>query len=139
MCIMIIGIITDKEKPKMRNTTQRSAILDFLRSRRHHCSAVQIYDAVREKIPNISLGTVYRNLGQLLENGDIITVEAVDKCVYYDGFVENHAHFVCNHCKEIYDFPIEEESRRAIKDAGFFVDNERIVYYGLCSKCVSKK
>ena len=119
----------------MRNTAQRSAILEFLRSRRHHCSAVQVYDAVREKIPNISLGTVYRNLGQLLESGEIISVEAVDKCIYYDGFVENHAHFVCNACKEIFDFPIEEESRKALKDAGFMVENERVIYYGLCKKC----
>ncbi|MBO5286590.1 MAG: transcriptional repressor [Clostridia bacterium] len=119
----------------MRNTAQRSAILEFLRSRRHHCSAVQVYDAVREKIPNISLGTVYRNLGQLLESGEIISVEAVDKCIYYDGFIENHAHFVCNACKEIFDFPIEEESRKALKDAGFMVENERVIYYGLCKKC----
>ena len=119
----------------MRNTTQRKEILEFLRSKRHHCSAVQVYDAVREKIPNISLGTVYRNLGQLLEAGDIISVEAVDKCIYYDGFIENHAHFVCKECKEIFDFPIEPEKRMAINSAGFLVDTERVVYYGTCKAC----
>ena len=62
----------------MRNTTQRKEILEFLRSKRHHCSAIQVYDAVREKIPNISLGTVYRNLGQLIETGDIISVIVYD-------------------------------------------------------------
>lgn len=136
---MIIGIITDKKlserKDKMRNTTQRKEILEFLRSKRHHCSAVQVYDAVREKIPNISLGTVYRNLGQLLESGEIISVEAVDKCIYYDGFIENHAHFVCKGCKEIFDFPIEPEKRKAINKAGFLVDTERVVYYGICKAC----
>ncbi|MBE5731112.1 MAG: transcriptional repressor [Clostridiales bacterium] len=119
----------------MRNTTQRAEILKFLRSKRQHCSAVQIYDAVREKIPNISLGTVYRNLGQLLEQGEIISVEAVDKCIYYDGFAEDHAHFVCSGCKEIYDFPIEPEKRTSILEAGFSVDSERVIYYGKCSKC----
>ena len=119
----------------MRNTTQRTEILNFLRSKRHHCSAVQIYDAVRQKIPNISLGTVYRNLNNLLENGDIISVEAVDKCIYYDGFVEDHAHFACRCCKEIYDFPIEPEKRASIKNAGFTVESERVVYYGICAKC----
>ena len=137
MCIMIIGIITDKET-KMRNTNQRKEILEFLRSKRHHCSAVQVYDAVRVKIPNISLGTVYRNLGQLLESGEILSVEAVDKCIYYDGFIENHAHFLCSECKEIYDFPIESEKRKAINDAGFMVDTERVVYYGTCKKCLEK-
>lgn len=123
----------------MRNTTQRTEILKFLRSKRHHCSAVQIYDAVREKIPNISLGTVYRNLGNLLESGDIISVEAVDKCIYYDGFIENHAHFVCNCCKEIYDFPIEPEKRSSINEAGFLVDTERVIYYGKCASCLARK
>ena len=122
----------------MRNTTQRKEILEFLRSKRHHCSAIQVYDAVREKIPNISLGTVYRNLGQLLESGEIISVEAVDKCIYYDGFVEDHAHFVCSGCKQIYDFPIEPEKRYAINQAGFAVDMERVVYYGTCAECLKK-
>ncbi len=134
---MITGIITDKEG-EMRNTTQRKEILEFLRSRRHHCSAIQVYDAVRKKIPNISLGTVYRNLGNLLESGEIISVEAVDKCIYYDGFVENHAHFVCSECKQIFDFPIESEKRRALNDAGFRVDTERVVYYGTCKECLNK-
>ena len=123
----------------MRNTTQRTEILKYLRSKRHHCSAVQIYDAVRKVIPNISLGTVYRNLGNLLEQGEIISVEAVDKCIYYDGFIEDHAHFVCNGCKEIYDFPIELEKRTSIINAGFSVDSERVIYYGTCAKCQSKQ
>ncbi|MBO5439606.1 MAG: transcriptional repressor [Clostridia bacterium] len=121
----------------MRNTTQRTEILKFLRSKRHHCSAVQIYDAVREIIPNISLGTVYRNLGNLLEQGEIVSVEAVDKCIYYDGFTEDHAHFVCSGCKEIYDFPIEPENRSSIHKAGFEVASERVIYYGKCAKCKS--
>ena len=122
----------------MRNTTQRTEILNFLRSKRHHCSAVQIYDAVRERIPNISLGTVYRNLGNLLEQGEIISVEAVDKCIYYDGFVEDHAHFVCSDCKEIYDFPIEPKNRSSLKNAGFEVASERVIYYGKCAKCLGR-
>ena len=122
----------------MRNTTQRTEILKFLRSKRQHCSAVQIYDAVREVIPSISLGTVYRNLGNLLESGEIISVEAVDRCIYYDGFVQDHAHFVCSKCKEIYDFPIEPEKRTSILNAGFEVENERVVYYGTCNMCKSK-
>ena len=122
----------------MRNTAQRKEILEFLRSKRHHCSAAQVYDAVRVKIPNISLGTVYRNLGNLLESGEIISVEAVDKCIYYDGFIENHAHFACKECKQIYDFPIEEEKHKSIKDAGFVIDTERVIYYGTCKNCLKK-
>ena len=122
----------------MRVTRQRSAILEFLRSKRHHYSAIQIYDAVREKIPNISLGTVYRNLASLLEDGEIISVETSDKCVYYDGFISGHSHFVCQCCKEIYDFPLESTTSEPEK-AGFTVSNQRVVYYGVCKMCNQSK
>lgn len=118
----------------MRVTKQRTAILDFLRSKRQHYSAVQIYDAVRVSIPNISLGTVYRNLASLIEDGEIISVETSDKCVYYDGFISNHAHFVCSGCKQIFDFPIELASSEPEKN-GFKVEKSRVVYYGLCNSC----
>ena len=123
----------------MRDTMQKREILTFLRSKRQHYSAVQVYDAVREKLPNISLGTVYRNLGHLLEDGEIISVETSDKCVYYDGFVKDHAHFVCDTCKGIYDFPLESAVPRDIIDAGFSVESEKVVYYGKCKNCRNAK
>ena len=79
----------------MRNTRQREEILDFLRSKREHYTAVQIYDAVRQKIPDISLGTVYRNLGKLVEGGEVVTVGTEDRSLCYDGFTFPHDHFVC--------------------------------------------
>ena len=123
----------------VRDTAQRREILTFLRSKRQHYSAAQIYDAVREKIPSISLGTVYRNLGHLLEDGEIISVETSDKCVYYDGFIKDHAHFVCGECKNIYDFPLKNESAKDVIDAGFSIESERVVYYGKCPSCRSQK
>ena len=119
----------------MRDTAQKREILTFLRSKRQHHSAIQVYDAVREKLPNISLGTVYRNLGHLLEDGEIIAVETSDKCVYYDGFVQDHAHFVCGTCKNIYDFPLKKEVAKDVIDAGFTIETEKVVYYGKCAAC----
>ncbi len=136
---MIIVIITDKRKEsKMRQTKQKSAILKFLRSKRQHYSATQIYDAVRQEIPNISLGTVYRNLSQLIESGEIISVETSDKCVFYDGFISDHAHFVCKSCREIYDFDMPKNMANALTGDGFMVDTERFVCYGLCKNCLKK-
>ena len=122
----------------MRETKQKSAILEFLRSRRHHYSATQIYDAVREKIPNISLGTVYRNLATLIESGEIISVETSDKCVFYDGFIKDHAHFVCQNCREIYDFDMPSNMADALTADGFTVNAERFVCYGVCKNCSKK-
>ncbi|MBR2296899.1 MAG: transcriptional repressor [Clostridia bacterium] len=120
----------------MRSSHQRDAILEYLKSMRAHRSATEIYDAVREKIPNISLGTVYRNLGQLVEAGQIITVETHDKFVYYDGYIKPHTHFVCKACKMIFDFEYETTQPEPITSQGFKIENERTVYYGLCKKCI---
>ncbi len=119
----------------MRSSHQRDAILEYLRSERAHRSATQVYDAVREKIPNISLGTVYRNLGQLVEMGAIITVETHDKFVYYDGYIKPHTHFVCKECKKIYDFEYEVKYPSEIMSQGFEIENDRTVYYGICKEC----
>lgn len=135
---MITVIITDKgygKETTMRNTHQRDAILAYLRSERAHRSASEVYDAVRKEIPSISLGTVYRNLGQLVELGKIITVETQDKFVYYDGYVLPHTHFVCRECKGIFDFEIKAEHPREITSNGFEIETERTVYYGLCKNC----
>ena len=119
----------------MRNSHQRDAILAYLQSKRAHVSATEVYDAVREQIPNISLGTVYRNLGQLVELGKIITVETQDKFVYYDGYTKPHTHFVCRGCKQIFDFEYKTTQPSEITGEGFEIESERTVYYGLCRNC----
>ena len=123
----------------MRKTHQREEILAFLRSKRAHFNAVEIYDAVRSEIPNISLGTVYRNLGKLVEDGEIITVETDNRSIYYDGYVAPHTHFVCKKCGTIYDFEEEEQNFKSIKDQGFVIEKHRTVLYGECADCKNKK
>ena len=122
----------------MRLTHQREEILSFLRSRRAHFNATEIYDAVRARIPNISLGTVYRNLGKLVEDGEIITVETENRSIFYDGYIAPHTHFVCNCCGNIYDFEDEEHSFKSIKDQGFTINKHRTVLYGTCTECNKK-
>lgn len=119
----------------MRLTHQREEILSFLRSQRAHYNAVEIYDAVRERIPNISLGTVYRNLGKLVEDGEIITVETENRSIYYDGYITPHTHFVCKCCGTIYDFEEEAQSFGSIRNQGFAIDKHRTVLYGTCAEC----
>ncbi|MBQ9743950.1 MAG: transcriptional repressor [Clostridia bacterium] len=122
----------------MRLTHQREEILSFLRSKRAHYNAVEIYDAVRERIPNISLGTVYRNLGKLVEDGEIITVETDNRSIYYDGYIAPHTHFVCKCCSQIFDFEEEGQSFKSISDKGFTIDKHRTVLYGTCTECNEK-
>ena len=123
----------------MRNTRQREEILDFLRSKREHYTAVQIYDAVRQKIPDISLGTVYRNLGKLVESGEIVTVGTEDKSLCYDGFLLPHDHFVCTECKKIFDLELKRSEPKGIISSGFEIQYGRTVYYGICPECKKSK
>ena len=69
----------------MRHSQQRDVILSVLRASTAHPTAEQIYEAVREVLPNVSLGTVYRNIRQLADNGEILTLETEDTRSHYDG------------------------------------------------------
>ena len=72
----------------MKNySRQREAILEIVSASHSHPTAAQVYAAVKEKIPNISLGTVYRNLAQLSQNGDILMLSVGEGCERYDGNV----------------------------------------------------
>ena len=122
----------------LKYSRQRECIMQYLQSTKEHPTADMVYMHVRSQFPNISLGTVYRNLGQLVELGKIITVETQDKFVYYDGYAKPHTHFVCRGCKNIFDFETEKYFPKEITDSGFSIESDRTVFYGLCNNCSKK-
>ena len=75
----------------MRYSRQREIIYDIIKGRCDHPTADMIYNSAREIEPNISLGTVYRNLKLLADEGDIITLETEDKRLHYDGDTSRHS------------------------------------------------
>ena len=79
-----------------RFSKQREAILGNLRSRYDHPTAEMVYMDLKQSFPNLSLGTVYRNLAVLYEAGVILKVGAsLDGKERYDGHIQPHAHFFC--------------------------------------------
>lgn len=120
---------------------QREAILTFLRSRKDHPSADAIYTAVRKELPNISKGTVYRNLGLLEELGQIKRLPQADECDHYDGEVAPHQHFICSQCGCIEDIFLKS-TRSLEKQAGEgfegSITGHDIYFYGTCSRCLNK-
>lgn len=98
----------------MRITKQKNLILEIVNNSKEHLSVEEIYKLTRKEIPNISLGTVYRNLNLLLNNGNIrkIKLNGID---HYDSIKKFHNHFICNKCNRIYD--IFENER--IKDNAY--------------------
>lgn len=124
-------------KPGHRMTTQRVKILEYLRSVKTHPTAEIVYNAVKSDLPTISLGTVYRNLNILAEQGKILKVN-INNEAHFDGDVCNHQHFVCTKCKKVIDIlqgEITEYVMNKVKCNGFTPICVTIKYAGYCNKC----
>jgi len=126
-------------KVNRRMTKQRRLILDVLRSTDTHPTANWIYDQVRRHIPNISLGTVYRNLNVLQEMGEIMELSYGAGYSRFDGNPRNHYHFECHGCGRVLDvdlplqIELEEEVERKLDCR---LDEHRIEFTGICRRCL---
>ena len=119
----------------MRYSRQRELITEVIKGRRDHPTADMIYSSARELEPNISLGTVYRNLKLLSDEGVIITLETQDKRLHYDGDTSRHSHFICDKCGKIIDLFKPAKTPNELVDLGLTVTSEKCIYYGRCSDC----
>lgn len=123
---------------KLRKSIQRDTILQVVRSTTNHAGADWVYEQVRKVIPNISMGTVYRNLRLLAQAGEIRELDISGNLRRFDGNINNHYHFRCEKCGRIFD--LDEvvdhtiESRIAQK-TGFRVKKHHIEFIGLCTDC----
>ena len=121
----------------MKNySRQREAIINVLRSTNTHPTAAWIYERVREQIPNISLGTVYRNLAALSESGDILSINVGDGQEHYDGDNKTHLHLHCRTCGSIDDLCLESDPLSELAEQnGFQPETSVYLLYGTCKKC----
>ena len=87
----------------MRKSRQRELILEIINHSYDHPTAYMIYEKCQHKIPNISLGTVYRNLNSLVNDLKIKRIKTVDSFDRYDRIDDFHAHFMCFECMQIFD------------------------------------
>jgi Fur family peroxide stress response transcriptional regulator len=132
----------DNSKPVTRRTRQRDLILKTLRSTDSHPTADWIYDQVKKQMPNISLGTVYRNLGILKQSGEIMELSYGSRYSRFDGNPKNHYHFVCVNCDKVIDLhqiPVDKEMEAKIsEEEDVQVFFHRTEFYGLCGECRKK-
>lgn len=122
-----------------RNTKQRQLILDVLRETSSHPSADWVYQRVREIMPSVSLGTVYRNLGVLKEQELIQELRHTGSQSRYDGNPLPHYHFFCGKCGRIDDVSLRYSSRgeEAFMEQmpGYVVLGRSTDYFGYCPSC----
>ena len=81
----------------------------------------------------------YRNIRQLADNGEILTLETEDTRSHYDGNTTPHWHFVCGVCGRILDLFFAVEAPPELLDRGFLVESEKCIYYGTCPDCAKKR
>lgn len=121
-----------------RNTIQRALVLEAVQSLHNHPTSADVYEVVRQKHPNISRATVYRNLGVLATRGDVLRVEVPNGADRYDFFNEPHYHAKCRVCGGITDveMPYEYNLANKVSDAhGFTIEHHEIIFEGVCPHC----
>ena len=124
-------------KETRRHTRQLKVIWDAVKDETSHPTADQIYEKVRSTMPNISLGTVYRNLQKLVGEKKL-KVLTLRRTQHFDPMVGRHDHFICEKCNRVYDIFVN--SRKNILPPssprrGFKVTSHQLALYGLCKSC----
>jgi len=122
-----------------RQTKQLATVWEAVKHDKSHPTADQVYDRVRRRLPNISLGTVYRNLQKLVALKQL-QVLMLGRSQHFDPLVQCHQHFICEACDRVFDVLVE--SQREIRPAklpeeGFTVTSHHSAFYGTCKSCSS--
>jgi Fur family peroxide stress response transcriptional regulator len=124
-----------------KHSRKREAVLEKIRSTTSHPSAVWVYEELRKDIPDLSLGTVYRNISVFKDEGLIVSVGVVNGQERFDGNISEHTHFICVDCGDVLDVDAElDQSCTAKIEAEHGVDVlfRQLTFYGRCSRCANK-
>lgn len=121
-------------------THQREIIFRTVYEMRSHPTPEAIYERVRERIPSISLATVYKNLKTFLDAGLLREVSPMHGSLRVDANTEEHHHLVCTECRTVIDLAEDDlEPARLLRSLpeGFVLKRCAVEFYGLCPRCAS--
>lgn len=130
----------------LKYSRQRESIKQFLITTKEHPTADTVYMHVKEEFPNISLGTVYRNLKLLTELGEAIKITTPDGGDRFDGCVQPHNHFICTGCGRVLDLDldmkkiekIEKINQAAAENFDGIIESSNTIFFGQCNDCIKK-
>ena len=120
-----------------KHSKQREMILNNLYSRTDHPTADEMYFDLKAELPNLSLGTLYRNLALLSDNGTILKFHC-GNADRFDGNNSLHYHLICRKCGRLYDLehePLNELNEMFEREYGGKIDSHLLIFYGICENC----
>jgi len=130
-------------EPVSKQFRKRNAILAYLKETKSHPSAEMVFSRLKPEIPDLSLGTVYRNLSMFKQQGTIMSLGAVNGVERFDYNTAPHVHFMCSTCDNVLDLPNmevpEQLIQTAAKETGGQVDACQLSFTGVCKECVEKE
>ena len=119
-----------------RNTIQRQLVYDAVKDLDIHANAEQVYKHIITTHPSVSRATVYRNLNQLADSGEIMSIGNFYGTTHYDHNSYEHYHFICEKCKRIFDisncFP---DVKSLTHTEGLEIKSHSLSFSGLCNEC----
>ena len=125
-----------------KHSKKRDAILECVRSTKCHPTADWVYQQLKPEIPDLSLGTVYRNLAMFRTEGTIQSLGTVNGMERYDGTIEPHTHFICTNCGQVLDLETvelpEEVLQKAAQAAGGTIRTWQLLFNGTCNHCIEE-
>ena len=124
-----------------RNTIQKELVLKAVNELKRHVTADEVYDFIKKDYPTIGKGTVYRNLGVLVEEGLVRKVEIPDGPNRFDFTLKNHYHVRCVKCGEVFDVDMDviTDLEERIRDThGMEFLSYDISFKGVCPACREK-
>lgn len=127
-----------------RYSKKREAILEAIRSTDIHPSADWVYQTLRPAYPDLSLGTVYRNLARFKAEGLINSVGIVNGQERFDAMVYPHTHLVCRCCGGVLDLPDVKPEKvldleQVARQHGVKIERHELIFYGECPACSQQK
>lgn len=124
-----------------KHSRKREAVLEKIRGTTSHPSAIWVYEELRKEIPDLSLGTVYRNISVFKEEGLVVSVGVVNGQERFDGNVTEHTHFVCLTCGDVLDVDadLDEALTEKVKaENSVEISARQLTFYGRCANCRSR-
>lgn len=120
-----------------KHSKKRDAILDCIRGTKCHPTAEWVYQQLKPNFPDLSLGTVYRNISMFKEEGTIQSIGVVNGLERYDHNVEPHTHFICTNCNQVLDLDHISLPQDLLDQAvaGGTVSSYQLQFTGVCARC----